>query len=636
MINTRDISFIVCILQILPCIACFDWELPECDGLDTCSLPVIENPDAGTVDANLTDADGSATQSPEVGTETGTATEVGTQPDLDSGLTQDPDDVSGTQPDLDSGLAQGPDDVSVAFEVGTQPDLDSGLTQGPGDAGADTCSQLFGVSCERFSQGYIKASNTGGRDSFGTAVSIDGDTLVVGAMGEASSSQGVGADQQNDSAENSGAVYVFTRTNGLWSQQAYLKASNAEANDQFGFSVSVDGDILAVGARGERSSAQGINQDESDNTADGSGAVYVFVRINNQWVQQAYLKASNTGTFDEFGYSVSVSGTSIAVGAIGEASSARGVEADQQNNTLQGVGAVYVFTLNNSVWRQEAYIKASNAGDQTSLAFFGSSISFDGDTLAVAAAGEASSQAGINGSGQFDSSAPYSGAVYVFTRANGVWSQEAHIKASNPEGRDNTRPGDFGDHFGSTVSLDGDTLAVAAFGEDSSAAGVGNDQLDNAAAESGAVYVFTRTNTQWSQQAYIKASNTNAADEFGSPSLEFGRGVAVSGDLLAVGAIGEASNGINLSADQNNNDAPYSGAVYLFSRGSDNQWTQSAYIKSSNSNSEDAFGFAVDLQGNTLVVGASGEDSSAVGVGGNQNDNFLPSSGAVYVRQVAP
>jgi len=98
----------------------------------------------------------------------------------------------------------------------------------------------------------------------------------VGATGEASAATGIDGNQGDNSASASGAVYVFTRTNGVWNQQAYVKASNTEARDLFGFSLAIGGDTLAVGALFEASAATGINGNQSDNSAPSSGAAYVF------------------------------------------------------------------------------------------------------------------------------------------------------------------------------------------------------------------------------------------------------------------------------------------------------------------------------------------------------------------------
>ena len=116
-------------------------------------------------------------------------------------------------------------------------------------------------------------------------------------------------------------------------QQAYLKASNTGAGDYFGSSVAISGDTVVVGAYGEASNATGVNGSQGDNSAAGAGAAYVFVRTSGVWVQQAYLKASNTGAGDYFGYSVAISGDTVVVGAFDEASNATGVNGNEGDNS---------------------------------------------------------------------------------------------------------------------------------------------------------------------------------------------------------------------------------------------------------------------------------------------------------------
>jgi T5SS/PEP-CTERM-associated repeat protein len=137
---------------------------------------------------------------------------------------------------------------------------------------------------------YLKASNTGVIDQFGFAIAMSGNTIVVGAPGEDSNATGVNGNETNNSALGSGAAYVFVRTGDSWAQQAYLKASNTEASDQFGISVAVSGDTIVVGAQGEDSDATGVNGDQGDNSAISAGAVYVFVRSGTNWTQQRISK----------------------------------------------------------------------------------------------------------------------------------------------------------------------------------------------------------------------------------------------------------------------------------------------------------------------------------------------------------
>src|SRR5438093_7713424 len=166
-------------------------------------------------------------------------------------------------------------------------------------------------------QAYIKASNTGADDNFGASVAVSGNTLVVGAISEDSNATGVNGNQSDNSAGGSGAAYIFVGDGTKWMQQAYLKASNTDGGDFFGWSVAVSGDTVVVGAWGEASNATGVNGNQSDNSVRAAGAAYIFVRNGTNWSQQAYLKASNTGQEDQFGYSVALSGDTVAIGAHG-------------------------------------------------------------------------------------------------------------------------------------------------------------------------------------------------------------------------------------------------------------------------------------------------------------------------------
>jgi hypothetical protein len=468
--------------------------------------------------------------------------------------------------------------------------------------------------------GYFKASNTGPDDRFGVsiALSADGNTLAIGSESEDSNATGVNGDESDTTAWRSGAVYVFVRSGNTWAQQAYVKASNTEAGDYFGWAIalSADGNTLAVGAYGEDSKATGVNGDSSSNTMTNSGAAYVFTRSGTTWSQQAYVKASNAGFAHFFGFTVALSadGETLAVGASGENTGAP----NPATNLTSAAGAVYVFTRSAGAWMQQAYLKASNPeGDD----YFGFALalSADGGTIAVGAGWEDSRATGIDGE-QSNDEAQMSGAVYVFARSGNSWSQQAYVKAPNT---------DANDEFGRAVALsaDGNTLAVGATGEDGKAVGIDGDWSDNTGSDSGAVYVFVRSGTAWSQQAYVKASNTEAGDFFG-----YAVALSADGNTLAVGASGEDSNVTGVSGSQAQNTASMSGATYVFAR-SRTIWSQLAYVKASNTDASDSFGRAVMLSadGNTLAVGACFEGSSATGVGGDQGDNANFGSGVAYL-----
>jgi hypothetical protein len=402
-------------------------------------------------------------------------------------------------------------------------------------------------------QAYLKASNTGANDWFALSVAVSGDTVVVGAPSEASNATGVNGNEADNSVRDAGAVYVFVRSGTGWTQQAYLKASNTDVGDFFGGSVAVSGNTMVVGAFREDSNATGANGNQGNNGFLGgdSGAAYVFVRSGKDWSQQAYLKASNTGQHDFFGESVAVSGDTVVVGASYEASNGTGVNGNQADNSASSAGAAYVFVRSGTGWTQQAYLKASNAG---ATDFFGESVSVSGDTVVVGAREEASNATGVNGR-QGNNRALSAGAAYVFVRSGTDWTQQAYLKASNTG---------VGDRFGGSVAVSGDTVVVGAPFEYSNATGVNapptggtGTQADNSAGDSGAAYVFVRSGTDWTQQAFLKASNTGANDRFGGA-------VAVSGDTVVVGGAGEGSNASGVNGNQANNSFSDAGAAYLF------------------------------------------------------------------------
>jgi hypothetical protein len=352
-------------------------------------------------------------------------------------------------------------------------------------------------------------------------------------------------------------VYIYTRMGAVWSQQAYVKASNTDAGDAFGNSLALssDGNTLAVGAWQEASAATGIDGDQDDDSASGAGAVYVFTRDAVAWSQQAYVKSSLADDFF-FGQSVWLAGDGDTLAA------------GSNNNPLgaQANGAVSVFTKSGTGWTEQARLIASNnavnivgLGSAGTVYYgHGSPLAFsaDGDTLVAGAYPERSAATGVNGN-QSDTSAENAGAVYVFTRTAGVWSQQAYVKASNT---------DQGDCFGASVALSasGDILAVGAPYEGSVAAGVNGEEADDSNGfGTGASYVFTRTAGVWSQKAYVKPSNTHKNPH---QFFYFGIGVALSseGDSLAVGAFTEESIATGIGGDQTDVSGGSTGAVYLY------------------------------------------------------------------------
>jgi hypothetical protein len=445
---------------------------------------------------------------------------------------------------------------------------------------------------------YLTASNAGDGNQLGYAVTLsgDGNTLAAGAPMEGSNATGINRNEADDSAYSSGAVYVYTRTGDRWLQQAYVKASNTGPNDQFGNAValSADGNTLAVAAVFEDSAATGVDGNQADNSVEQSGAVYVFARAGNVWAQQAYLKASNTGERDDgdtFGYTIALSddGTTLAVGAPSEDGSSTGNNGNQADNSAVGAGAVYVFTRAGGAWSQQAYIKSANTR-ANALFGYAVALSSNGDTLAA---------------GAFDEDGG-KGAVHIFTRSGAAWTEQARVQASNAERADS---------FGASVAIsdDGNTVAVGALDEDSFLTNINRadqgaeDQSTDTSA--GAAYVFSRSGTGWSQQAFVKASNTGKEDWFGVR-------LALSGD----------GNTVVISApneDGANDAAPEAGAVYVYTR-SAGVWSPDAYLKGSTTEQFDEFGssVAVSRDGRMIAIGARFDERAG---------SPVSDSGGVYV-----
>ena len=472
---------------------------------------------------------------------------------------------------LGDAVALSADGATLAIGAPYESGGSSGMDGDQGDDsvyGAGAVYVFVSDGSEWRQQAYVKAANPGLTDNFGymIALSGDGNTMAVSAPFEASAATGIDGDRDDDSIPQAGAVYVFSRSGESWLQQAYIKASNTgEAGigdelpdgDQFGFSLalSADGDTLAVGAISEDSAAAGVGADQSDNSALSAGAVYAFSRDGTTWAQQAYVKTSNAGGGDLFGYSVSLSadGSVLAAAAYDEDGSLAGTN-EVQDDEVFGTGALYVFSRNGSEWTQQAYLKPSNSERNDSFGV-AVAISDDGNTVVGAAVDEDGMTTGVNSAPQPDMESDLStGAVYLYTRKGGAWSEQAYIKASN------TGPNDT---FGARLDLSGDggTLAVGAQLEDSVGQGIDAVQDDDSAQESGAVYLFARDGSSWTQSAYVKGSNTEAFDEFGSA-------IALNGDgtLVAIGARGEDGGAMGLNGAQDDNSSFESGAVYVFSR----------------------------------------------------------------------
>jgi hypothetical protein len=242
-------------------------------------------------------------------------------------------------------------------------------------------------------QAKLIASDSAANDTFGYGVSLSGDTALIGAP------------HDGDNGYYSGSAYMFTRTGTTWTQQAKLLASDGDLEDQFGFSVSLDGNTAIIGAM--------------DDEPIYRGSVYVFTHTGTTWTQRAKLFDSDGAVFDQFGFSVSLDGDTALIGA-------------RQN--VNGKSSVYVFTQTGTKWTQQTKITVSDGYP------LGWSESLDGNTALLGA----------------DLTA-FHGAAYMFTRIDTTWTQQAKLITSD---------GAKWDYFGCSVSLSGDTAIIGAYGDD--------------------------------------------------------------------------------------------------------------------------------------------------------------------------
>jgi hypothetical protein len=390
-------------------------------------------------------------------------------------------------------------------------------------------------------QAKIQSSDIAAHDYFGADVSIsnDGNTAIVGAYGE------------DTTASRAGSVYIFTRSGTTWTQQAKLQASDAATDDFLGWSVSIsnDGNTAIAAAR----------KADYDPWVTNSGAAYIFTRSGTSWSQQAKLEASDAELNDYFGHSVSISGDgdTAIIGAPDE-----DISLPNEYNS----GSAYIFTRSGTSWSQQAKIRSTDIASQDQFGY-SVSISNDGDTAIIGAYFE-------------DTSGFNAGSAYIFTRSGTSWSQQAKIQASDAQGND---------QFGKSVYIsgDGNTAISSAYLEDTTASNAGS------------TYIFTRSGTNWSQQAKIQAEDADASDGFGTQ-------VCISND----------GNTAVISATTDEEAGAAAGSAYVFIR-SGTTWSQQSKIIGSDTEASDYYGIGVSISGDgdTIIIGAQYEDTNGANAG---------------------
>jgi hypothetical protein len=355
----------------------------------------------------------------------------------------------------------------------------------------------------------------------------------------------VGAWGDDDNGSTSGSAYVFRRNQSgpdAWGQVAKITPADGAYGDSFGWSVAISDDTAVIGAH--------LDDDNGSN----SGSAYVFRRDQggpDNWGQIAKITAADGAAYAYFGWSVTISADTAVVGADG----------DDDNG--EDSGSAYVFQREHGgtdAWGQVSKITPVDGAEED---YFGTSVSISGNTAVVGAYGD-------------DYSGTDSGSAYVFQRDQGgpnAWGQLTKIAATD---------GAAGDEYGYSVSINGDITVVGAPKDD--------DNNTN----SGSAYILQRDQSgpnAWAQTAKITAADGEYGDSFGGS-------VAISGDIVVVGAYGDDDNG------------SYTGSAYVFRRdqGGPDAWGQVAKITAAGGAVVDYFGWSVSISGDNAIVGGWGDN----------------------------
>ena len=382
----------------------------------------------------------------------------------------------------------------------------------------------------------LSDGETASEDQFGVSVAISGNFAISGAQ------------QDDDIAPNAGAAYIFERSGVLWLQRTKLTVDDAQAGDLFGNAVAMDGETVLVGAPGV------------DDAGPEAGAAYVFVKVGEEWIQQAKLIGDDLEIFDRFGSAVTVHGDTAIIGAYGK------------DEIGTDSGAAYVFVRSGASWTQQAKLthRGSVPGD-----LFGFAVGVYEDNALI-------------GAYRSDAAGPDSGAAYLFTRNGRTWTQDLLLMPNDIS---------IGDEFGYSVNLTKGAAIIGAPKEDR--------HLDDV----GAAYVFVETRDSWVQQAKLGASDADTGDEFGSA-------VAIHEDTAIVGAwkdnhpLADTHDDPALQLDK--------GAAYSFLRDG-LSWVEKRRIEAAGTRQSDLFGASVAIRGSFAIVGAFGSDNA----GDNSGSAFI-------------
>lgn len=375
----------------------------------------------------------------------------------------------------------------------------------------------------------IYAGNTIVDAQAGHSVGISGNFAVAGAP------------YRSFVGTQEGSVYVFEKQNGTWTEIQELSAVDKLSYDRFGYSVAIDGDTILVG----------VYQD--DPGIGGSGSVRVFENQAGTWTETQTLQASVPESNAGFGYSVKLEGNTAIIG-----------EYKRDGSAGAQCGAAYIFEKQAGTWTETQKLEAS---DQASQDLFGTTVDINNDKVVISAPDHT------------DSGVSKTGAVYVFEKQNGTWTETQKIvELHNPE-----------DRLGRGVAIHGDFIVAGAPYGDINGLNGGN------------AFVFEKQNGTWTKTQTLVASTLNALDRFGWT-------VDIEGNNIVVGAYLDDPSGYSAG-----------GTVTVFEN-QEGTWTEIQSLTSNDVQSSDNFGYAFELSGDAIIVGSRGDD---IGVTSNAGSAYI-------------
>jgi hypothetical protein len=376
----------------------------------------------------------------------------------------------------------------------------------------------------QFEFAKILASDGLEGDGFGYSVALSGDIAVIGAW-------------FNDN--HTGSAYVY-RYDGLsWVQEAKLQASDGAPWDLFGWSVDISGGTVVVGAI----------RDADAGTFTGSA--YIFRFDGSKWVEEQKLLASDYAYWDEFGFSVAISGDIAVIGAI------------RNDDNDPNSGSAYIFRFDGLNWVEEQKLLASDGATED---HFGNSVAISGDTAVVGA--------------YLHDSPSNSGAAYVFSFDGSKWVEEQKLLALDTT---------YADHLGFSVAISGETIVVGAYGDD-------NADPDNIYCNSGSAYVFRFNGSSWVEEATLQVPDSECGNQFGWT-------VDISGDIVVIGG-----------PDGHWGSTSGPGFAYVFDFDGSN-WIRGAKLTGSDTAYGDHFGWSVGVSGGMALIGADWDDDNGIDSG---------------------